>query len=28
MEGSANTNHIIETYLRKRKVQKIIDIKE
>lgn len=28
MTGNANTNHIIETYLRKRKVQKIIDIKE
>ncbi|WP_158979356.1 exonuclease domain-containing protein [Cellulophaga sp. L1A9] len=28
MEGNENTNHIIETYLRKRKVQKIIDIKE
>ncbi|QWX82536.1 exonuclease [Cellulophaga sp. HaHaR_3_176] len=26
MDGNANTNHIIETYLRKRKVQKIIDL--
>ncbi|WP_405265874.1 exonuclease domain-containing protein [Cellulophaga sp. Ld12] len=28
MTGNANTNHIIETYLRKRKVQKIIEIKK
>lgn len=26
MDGNANTNHIIETYLRKRKVQKIMDL--